>query len=79
MTPAIIGGILLIIGAFFVSQGEIFKSVFAYFIADIVWITLAIQAGDIIGAILIIIGGILGIVAFIKMNSGQFHKSIKKS
>ena len=78
MTPAIIGGVLLIIGACFVFVGDIFKSVFVYFLADIIWIFLALQAGDIVGAVTVTIGGILGLLAFLKMYRGEYNKTIRK-
>lgn len=78
MTPAIIGGLLLIVGAFFTYRGEIFYSVFAYFTADICWIILSWSSGDIIGTLMVSLGMILGIGAFIKMRSGKMHKTLKK-
>jgi len=75
----IIGGLILIIGAYFVYKGDIFKSVFTYLIADGVWMMMAINAGNFIGAALITIGASLGILAFLKMNSGEFRKTIKKN
>ena len=78
MTPAIIGGILLMIGAFFVYRGEIYRSVMAYFLADFIWVSLAIAVGDYVGAIMIVIGGVLGFMAFLKMHRGEFNKTIKK-
>lgn len=71
-----VGGILLILGAYFVFKGEIMKSMYMYLTADIVWISLSFMSGDIIGACLIFIGAILGFLAFIKMNNGTFNKTI---
>jgi hypothetical protein len=78
MTPAIFGGILLILGAYQVYKGNIFRSVMFYTIADIIWITLAISVGDYIGASMIATGGTLGFLAFIKMHKGDFNKTIRK-
>ena len=77
MTPAILGGLLIILGSFFVSRGEIFKSVFAFAIADICWIFLALASGDIYGAVTVTIGMIFGIVAFYRMHKGQIRKDLK--
>jgi len=79
MTPAMIGGILLMTGAWFVFKGDIFKSVMFYTVADFIWITLAILAGDYIGATMIAIGGVLGFLAFIKMHKGEFNKTLRKT
>ena len=73
-----IGGILLMTGAWFVFKGDIFKSVMFYTVADFIWITLAILAGDYIGATMIAIGGVLGFLAFIKMHKGEFNKTLRK-
>ena len=78
MSVALLGGIFLIIGSYFVYKGDIFKSVFVYFLADIIWIILGFQSGDILGSIFIIIGAVLGFLAFLKMNSGIFNKKISK-
>ena len=76
MTTAMIGGILLMIGAFWVYKGNIFRSVMFYTVADIIWIMLALQAGDFIGAGMITVGGLLGFMAFLKMHKGEFKKTI---
>ena len=78
LTPAMIGGILLIIGAWNVYKGEIFKSVMFYTVADIIWVTLAILSNDYIGAGMIALGGTLSFLAFLKMRAGKFHKTIRK-
>ena len=78
ITPAMIGGILLMTGAWFVFKGDIFRSVMFYTVADFIWITLAILAGDYIGATMIAIGGVLGFLAFIKMHKGEFNKTLMK-
>jgi len=78
MTPAMIGGILLILGAYQVFKGDVFRSVMFYTIADFIWVTLAILAGDYIGATMIAIGGVLGFLAFLKMHKGEFNKTLRK-
>lgn len=78
MSPSIIGGILLILGSFFVYKGDIFKSVFVFFCADLCWCFLAFSTGDMLGFTLTLIGMILGLLAFLKMHLGEFSKTIKK-
>jgi hypothetical protein len=75
---ATVGGLLLIAGAYFTYKGEILTSVSIYIFADIIWILLGIQSGDFVGAGLIFIGGVLGILAWLKMNSGVFNKTLHK-
>ena len=76
MTPAVIGGILLIFGSYFVYTGKIFKSIGVFVGADICWIFVAISVGDIFGAITVTIGMILGILAFLKIHKGDMRKSL---
>lgn len=73
-----IGGILLILGAYFVFKGQIFKSVFVYTIADLCWAYLTYEKQDYIGLAFVLIGMVLGIGAFFKMNKGTFNKTITK-
>lgn len=73
---ASLGGILLVIGAYFVYRGDIFKSVMAYFLADIVWVTLAFNSGDMFGSGMIVLGTSFGLAAFIKMNFGKMRKTL---
>jgi hypothetical protein len=75
---ATIGGLLLIVGAYFTYKGEILTSVSVYIFADIIWIILGIQSGDFVGAGLIFVGAFLGILAWVKMNSGIFRKNLHK-
>lgn len=74
-----IGGILLIIGAYFVFKGQIFKSVFIYTLADLCWSYLTYEKQDYIGLSFILVGMILGIGAYLKMNNGIFNKTILKT
>ncbi len=76
LTLATVGGLLLIVGAYFVLQGQIFRSVTTYFIADIIWISMAVESGDTQGALLISLGALLGFAAFLKMNSGKMRKTL---
>ena len=74
---AIVGGILLVVGAYFVARGEIFKSVIVYFFADMCWLALAIQNHDYIGGSLIVIGASLGLYAYLKMHFGKMERKLK--
>jgi len=73
---SIIGGLLLIIGAYFVFKGEILYSVLVYFLADVCWCLLAIKAEDYIGFGIIIIGMLLGLGAYFKMQNGRMRKNL---
>lgn len=77
MTAGLLGGLLLILGAWFVFKGEIYKSVGVYFLADIMWVLLSFRNKDYVGSTFIIIGMLLGLAAFIKMNYGQMRKDLK--
>jgi len=72
----IIGGILLIIGAYFTYKGNIYKSMLVYLLADVIWVLLSFLHQDYLGAVLIIIGASLGVLAFIKMHNGTFRKTL---
>ena len=78
MTVGVLGGIILILGSFFVYRGDIFKSVGVYFLADLCWVYLSYINHDIFGTISITIGMLLGLGAFIKMNMGIFNKTLIK-
>jgi len=71
------GGLILILGAWFVFKGEIFVATFAYLTADAMWIINAYQLGDMQGALFISVGMALGIGATYKMQIGKFAKNIK--
>jgi hypothetical protein len=73
---ATLGGILLIIGAFFTFKGNIFRAVIIYGLADLCWVSLSIIAGDYVGASFIIIGMLLGLFAFYKMKTGKMRKDL---
>ena len=64
------------IGSYFVSKGEIFKSVLVFWLADIAWIFLAVSSGDVYGAVTVFIGMTFGIIAFMKMHKGQIRKDL---
>jgi len=75
---AILGGILLNIGAYLTYKGKIYYSVIVYFFADICWIVMAYEKDDIIGAFFIIVGTIFGFLAYLKMKHGEMRKSLNK-
>lgn len=75
---AILGGILLNIGAFLMFKGWAFRAIIVYLFADVCWVVMALQREDYIGAVFITSGMILGLLAFLKMRSGKMHKSLHK-
>ncbi len=75
---AIIGGILLNIGAFLTFRGKIYQAVVVYIAADICWVVLAYQHNDWWGVLLIAIGTMFGFLAFVKMQQGVMHKTLTK-
>lgn len=77
MDPGSIGGLLLILGAWFLYKGNLMYSVGTYFIADIMWVILAYQSGDWFGTIAISIGMLLGLLVFIKSHKGEFVKDLR--
>jgi len=75
---AILGGMLLNIGAYFTYKGQIYQSVMAYIFADICWMIMAYEKQDAVGAVLIMIGTVFGFLAFLKMRDGSMRKSLSK-
>ena len=75
---AILGGVLLNIGAFLMFKGWAFRAIIVYLFADICWVVMALQKKDYIGAVFIASGMILGFLAFLKMRSGKMHKDLNK-
>jgi hypothetical protein len=73
---AVIGGILLNIGAYYVYKGKIFNSVVTYLFADICWIIMAFDREDWMGMGFITVGTTLGFLAFLKMNKGTMKKDL---
>ena len=78
MSFAILGGILLNIGAFFTYKGMIFRAVFVYLAADLCWVIMAYERDDYLGMFFIFIGIIFGILAYWKMKSGKMQKELKQ-
>lgn len=78
MSFAILGGLLLNIGAFLTYKGKVYQAVIIYLFADICWIIMAYQKDDYIGFALIITGTLFGFLAYLKMKNGEMNKSLNK-
>jgi len=78
MSFAILGGILLNVGAFLTFRGKIYEAVAVYLFADFCWIVMAWERDDFWGVVSISIGVLFGLLAFFKMRSGKMSKSINK-
>lgn len=76
MTASTIGGLILVLAAVLMYNGRIFQASFCYICADFIWIYLAYLTGEYVGTILVLIGTILNIGVFIKMNKGVFVKNL---
>ena len=77
LSPARVGGVLLILGSYFVMKGNVFNSVAIFFVADCMWCILAYRSNDTIGLVCTILGMLLGVVAYIKMNRGNMRKTLE--
>jgi len=75
---AILGGILLNIGAYLTYKGKIYQAVIVYMFADVCWIVMAYEKSDFIGAGFIIVGTIFGFLAYLKMKEGAMSKSLNE-
>ncbi len=73
-----VGGLLLIAGAFAMYFGRAQLAIGIYFLADTAWLFLSWQAGKTVGAVMIAIGMLLGAGVWLKMNSGLFVKDLKR-
>ncbi|MEA3370275.1 MAG: hypothetical protein U9Q40_02975 [Campylobacterota bacterium] len=76
MSFAILGGILLNIGAFLTYKGKIYQAVIVYLFADLCWIFMAYLKDDYIGAFFIVTGTTFGFLAYLKMRNGEMHKDL---
>ena len=76
MTLAVIGGILLNIGAYLTYKGMIFRAVILYLIADICWVAMAYERQDWLGVGFIALGVIFGLLSFVKMHNGTMEKEL---
>lgn len=72
----VFGGLIMLVGAWNVYKGNIFRSLFAYIVADICWVLIAYNAGDAIGALFILVGITISTLAYIKMNAGIMRKTL---
>lgn len=70
------GGILLVTGAWYVYVGNVFYSIINYTLADICWLINAYHNGDLVGAITVTIGILVGLIVTNKMRIGEFRKSL---
>ena len=71
------GGIILILGSFYIYIGNVFFSVLMYAGADVCWLINAYSQDDIFGAITVTIGIITGALVARKMHKGEFTKDLK--
>jgi len=78
MSFAVIGGILLNIGAYLTFRGKIYEAVAVYLFADICWIVMAYERDDYWGVLSIMVGVTFGLLAFLKMKRGEMNKTIHK-
>lgn len=78
MSFAILGGVLLNIGAFLTYKGKIYQAVIIYLFADMCWIIMAYEKNDFIGAFFIITGTFFGFLAYLKMKNGEMKKTLNK-
>lgn len=78
MSIAILGGILLNIGAYFTYKGQVYQAVMVYLFADVCWVIVAYNNDDYIGTGFILVGTVLGFLAYLKMRNGVMNKSLNK-
>ncbi len=78
MSFAVLGGIFLNIGAFLTYKGKIYEAVLVYLVADLCWMVMAYVRDDWVGAAFIIVGTILGFMAFLKMQKGDMKKNLNE-
>jgi len=73
-----IGGVFLVLGAFFLARGNVYASVVTYFIADIMWVLMAVSQRAWLSVGMIAFGMACGIYVWWNMGRGKYKKSIKK-
>jgi len=78
MTWAVLGGLLLNVGAFLTFRGKIYQAVMVYLFADICWIVMAYERDDFWGVLSIVVGVTFGLLAYFKMRSGKMNKTLNK-
>jgi len=77
-TVSFIGGVFLVIGAVFLARGNVYASIIAYFIADIMWALMAVSQHAWVSTGMIVFGMACGVLVWWYMEHGKFRKSIKK-
>lgn len=78
MSFAVIGGLLLNVGAYLTFRGKIYEAVIVYLFADICWIIMAYERDDFWGVVSIVIGVLFGVLAYFKMKNGEMNKTLHK-
>jgi len=78
MSFAVLGGLLLNLGAFLTFKGRIYAAVGTYLFADLCWAVMAYERGEFWGVLSIGVGFTFGLLAFLKMSNGEMSKSINK-
>ena len=78
MSFAVLGGVLLNIGAYLTFKGMIFRAVFVYLVADLCWVIMAYERNDYWGMFFILIGMLFGLLAYWKMKSGKMQKELSR-
>ena len=78
MSFAVLGGILLNVGAFLTFRGKIYQAVVVYLFADLCWVVMAYENKDFTGIFFISIGMMFGFLAYKKMQNGTMNKDLLK-
>ena len=76
ITFAVIGGLLLNVGAYLTLRGKIYEAVIVYLFADACWVVVAYERDDFLGTLFTIAGIIFGYLAFVKMKNGEMGKTL---
>lgn len=76
ITFAVIGGLLLNVGAYLTLKGKIYEAVIVYLFADACWVAVAYERDDFLGTLFTIVGVIFGFLAFWKMKNGEMNKNL---
>ena len=74
-----LGGMMLILGAKYMNNGNMLFSTISYVGADWCWAVNAWQHSDMFGFITVNIGIIVGLSVLYRINKGVFVKSLRKS
>ena len=76
ITFAVLGGLLLNVGAYLTLRGKIYEAVIVYLFADACWVAVAYERDDFLGTLFTIAGIIFGYLAFVKMKNGEMGKTL---